>query len=88
MPSLRPPETTIPQRNERTTDKPEKTDLKQVHHLWIELRILGQRIEDQVVDSPDAVAVEKVGSACVEEQIAVSSKKTRTGSSDLTRKQK
>lgn len=61
------------------------TDLEQVNHLRVKLGALGQRVEDQVVDASDAVAVEEVGAPRVKEQVAVPSEKTGSRSSHLKR---
>lgn len=59
-----------------TPQENEKTNLQQVDHLRVKLWIFWQRVEDQVVDSPDAVPVEKVRPSRVQQQIAISAEES------------
>lgn len=68
---------------ERRKDR-ETTHLEQVHHLGVELRALRQGVEDEVVYAADAVSVEEVRPAGVEEQVAVPPEKPCSRSGHLS----
>lgn len=57
--------------------------LEEVHHLGVKLRALRQRVEDEVMDASNAVAVEEVSASGVEEQVAVPPEKPRSRSCHL-----
>lgn len=61
--------------------------LEEVDHLGVELGAFRQRVEDEVVDAPDAVAVEEVRAPRVQEQVAVPPEEPRSRPSHLSAEQ-
>lgn len=71
--------------NTNTSESGRETPLhlEEVDHLGVELRAFRQRVEDEVVNASDAVAVEEVRASRVEEEVAVPPEKPRSRSSHL-----